>query len=65
MGNVPTAHVPFKKEYIQEALEDPRFSVHTKSENCTVGLNSNYELGIHRIVEQIDKMFEGKRTAIN
>ena len=61
IGDVPTAHIPFKKEYITNTLNDSRFSVHTKSENCTVGLNSNYELGIHQIVEQIDAMYKGRQ----
>ena len=40
--NVPTAHVPFKRECLKKALTDSRFSVCTKRENCTVGFSSEY-----------------------
>ena len=37
--DVPTAHIPFKKEYFKRALTDPRFSVVTKTNNCMVAFN--------------------------
>ena len=40
---IPTAHIPFKKEYFSKAFADPRFSITTKTENCCVGLNSKFE----------------------
>ena len=51
--NIPTAHVPFKKVLIEKALSDPRFSVCSKSENCTVGLNSKYEFELNQFVNQL------------
>ena len=57
--NIPTAHVPFKKELIEKALPDPRFSVCSKSENCIVGLNTDYEYAIYKMGQQIDAQLEG------
>lgn len=46
MKKVPTAHLPFQKEFVSRALIDLRFSVTTKSENCCVGLNTKHERAI-------------------
>ena len=51
---VPTAHIPFKKEFFSKALTDPRFSVVTKTENCCVGFNSEHD---QRIQEFKDELF--------
>lgn len=52
--DVPTAHLPFRKEHIERALRDPRFSVCTKSENCTIGFNTNYDYDVYKFGQQID-----------
>lgn len=51
--DVPTAHIPFKKQHLKQALNDSRFSVHGKSANCTVGLNTSYEQLMHQVAIQI------------
>ncbi len=51
--DVPTAHVPLKKEHLERALTDPRFSVCTKTENCTVGFNTRYECELNQFVKQL------------
>ncbi len=53
IGNVPTAHIPFRKDLLEKALTDPRFSVCTKTENYTVGLNTDYESALNEIVKQL------------
>lgn len=35
MDNVPTLHIPFKKNLIKKALEDSDFMVQTKTKNGT------------------------------
>ncbi len=59
--DVPTAHVPLKKEHLERALTDPHFSVCTKTENCTVGFNTSHEFGIHELGKQIEARLESGR----
>lgn len=48
---IPTAHIPLKKEHLTRALVDPRFSVSTKCEICTVGLNTQYEYELNQYIK--------------
>ena len=50
--NVPTAHIPFKKEYFKKALTDPRFSVTTKRDAYTIGLNSKADYDLHLFAQR-------------
>lgn len=56
-----TDTVTLKESPSKNALTDPRFSVCTKSENCTVGLNSDYEYALYKMDQQIDAQLEGGR----